>query len=462
MPRFLAVALSALCLLSACAPEPPSADAVLLGRVFDARHGQVLEKGVVVLAEGRIRCAGKSGDCRWPADTPVHDYGQATLLPGLIDLHVHARPHYVRAFVPSGVTTVRDANNTLAMIGTLRSTPGAPRILASGPALDGPKSVLAGEPSPLDSQPLESLMPVTVTNADDASIAVLALRDAGVDWIKLYDQIPPDAFHSAVQTAREAGVPVMADLGIMLTRGLDGAEVDAVQAGAAGVSTLEHISGAALAYQRLGGDPMAESLDEALLEQLVQAIAGSGMAVVPTAGAARQLHDPEALGLDDLPGAARVRPHFKSYWEYLEGVLAGEGPQSRSAADLRLASALLPRLHAAGVPIGAGSDLPAAPRMLPSAALHQELEALVQAGLTPAQALQSATHVAASILGSDDLGRLEADTTADILVVDGDPLTNILHTRQVRAVWFNGDAVDLDAAWEEVERALEQAARDNG
>lgn len=151
MHRLLAVVLCTLCLLPACTPEAPPADAVLLGRLFDSRQGQVLEEGVVVLGEGRILCAGTPDDCRWPAGTPVHDYGQATLLPGLIDLHVHARPHYVRAFLPSGITTVRDANNTLATIDTLRSTPGAPRILASGPALDGPGSVLAGEPSPLGS-----------------------------------------------------------------------------------------------------------------------------------------------------------------------------------------------------------------------------------------------------------------------------------------------------------------------
>lgn len=462
MHRLLAVVLCTLCLLPACTPEAPPADAVLLGRLFDSRQGQVLEEGVVVLGEGRILCAGTPDDCRWPAGTPVHDYGQATLLPGLIDLHVHARPHYVRAFLPSGITTVRDANNTLATIDTLRSTPGAPRILASGPALDGPGSVLAGEPSPLGSQPLESLMPITVTSAEDAAAAVLALHDAGTEWIKLYEQIPHDAFQSAVQTANEAGIPVMADLGLMLTRGLAGAEVDAVQAGTAGISTLEHLSGAALAYQRLGGDPLAGSLDDALLDQLAQAIAATGMAVVPTAGTARQFHEPHALGLDDLPGAARVAPHFTGFWQHLEGVLAGEGPQSRSAADLRLASALLPRLQAAGVAIGAGSDVPAAPRMLPGAALHQELDALVQAGLTPAQALQSATHTAASILGADELGRIEAGASADILVVDGDPLTNILHTRRVRAVWFQGTAVDVDAAWDEVERTLQDAARESG
>ena len=445
---------------AASSAAAPAADAVLRGRLFDARSGQVVAPGVVVVAGGRVQCAGTPRDCRAPAATPVHDYGQAMLLPGLIDLHVHARPHYIGAFVPSGVTTVRDANNTLATVAALRATPGAPRILATGPALDGPASVL-GEPSPLGNAPLEQLMPLTVTTAADATAAVQALAGAGVEWIKLYEQLPPDALQAAVQAARQAGVPVMADLGLVLTRGLSGAQVDAVQAGQAGVSTLEHLSGAALAYQRMGGDPRAEVLDDALLDRLAAAIAATGMAVVPTRANLRQFNAPGSLGTDGLPGAARVRPHFEGFWAYLEGAISGEAAKAESAADLRLSSALLPRLLAAGVPVGAGSDLPAAPYMLPGGALHQELQALVEAGLTPVQALQAATHTAASILGRDDLGRLEPGAVADILVVDGDPTTDILHTRQVRAVWVDGKAVELDAAWDRVERALEAAARES-
>jgi len=442
----------------AAQPTGPGASAVLLGRLFDARSGKVVEQGVVVVAGDRIHCAGQEWDCARPQGAAVHDYGRSMLLPGLIDLHVHARPHYIGAFVPSGVTTVRDANNTLATIATLHAATGAPRILASGPALDGPASALGEAPSPLGSQPLETLMPVTVTTADEAASAVQALVGAGVDWIKLYEQLSPEAMAAAVQAARQAGVPVMADLGLVLTRGLSGAQVDAVQAGQAGVSTLEHLSGAALAYQRMGGDPRAE-LDPALLDRLAADIAATGMAVVPTRANTRQFNAPGSVALEGLPGEDRVRPHFEGFWRYLEGAVAGESVRAGSAADLRLSSALLPRLLAAGVPIGAGSDLPAAPQMLPGGALHQELQALVEAGLSPVQALQAATHVAGSILGREDLGRLEAGALADILVVDGDPTADILHTRKVRAVWLDGEVVELEAAWEQVEQALEAAAQ---
>ncbi|MGJ4729020.1 amidohydrolase family protein [Luteimonas sp. SDU101] len=457
-PLLLAAALALCSTALAAAPSPTPSSALLLGRLFDARSGQVVPEGVVVVADGRIRCAGPVDDCKWGRDAAVHDYGRAMLLPGLIDLHVHARPHYIGAFVPAGVTTVRDANNTLAMLAALRHSAGAPRIVASGPALDGPASVLGDAPSPLGSGPLEELMPITVAGADDAAAAVRALAQGGAQWIKLYDQLPPAAMDAAVRSARDAGLPVMADLGLMLTRGLDGAQLDALQAARAGVSTLEHLSGAALAYRRLGGDPLAATLDEALLDRLAGEIADSGMAVVPTVGNFRQFDAPGSLAIDDLPGAARMRSHFEGYWDYLASGLSSERNAARSAADLRLAGALLPRLVAAGVAVGAGSDLPAAPWMLPGPALHQELLALVEAGLSPVQALQSATHVAADILGRDDLGRLEAGAIADILVVEGDPPTDIRDTRRLRAVWFEGGEVDLDAAWDGVVDALEAAA----
>lgn len=132
MLRLLPALLALLFTTAACVPRGFPPDAVLLGQLFDARSGEVVWDGVVVVADGRIRCAGRAGECRWPADTPVHDFQEAMLLPGLIDLHVHARPHYIRAFVPSGVTTVRDANITPAMVTTLNAAPGTPEQACPG------------------------------------------------------------------------------------------------------------------------------------------------------------------------------------------------------------------------------------------------------------------------------------------------------------------------------------------
>ncbi|ASR43946.1 hypothetical protein BEN78_11765 [Xanthomonas citri pv. mangiferaeindicae] len=460
--RFVLLALPCAALLfSACghdsaapAVEPP-ADAVLLGRLFDARAGTVLEEGVVVIAGARVRCAGARQACEWDDATAQHDYGNALLLPGLIDLHVHARPHFIGAFVPSGVTTIRDAGNTLDMLADLRATPGAPRLFATGPLLDGAVSVLTPDgPAPFDAAALGTQPAITLTSPDDADTVVDALAAAGVDWIKLYEQLPPAVFDAATQAAARHGLPVMADLGTVLTRGLSGAHVDALQAATAGVGTLEHLGGAALAYQRLGGDPAADALDPALLDRIVADLAQSGVALVPTTANGIQFATPDSLTRDDLPGADRLAVDVAGHWSALSGILAEPRVQARARADQTLMAALLPRLLAAGVRVGAGSDLPAAPYMLPGPALHQELEALVRMGLTPVQALQAATHVAADILGQSDLGRLEAGARADVLVVSGDPLADIRATRAVQAVWTDGAAVDLPQAWASVDAAL--------
>lgn len=457
MTRYASL-LALLLLMPAChrdaAPVAIHADAVLLGRVFDASRGQVVENGAVLVAGERIACAGTARSCPWTPDSPVHDYGDALLLPGLIDLHVHARPHYLGAFVPSGVTTVRDAGNTLDMVAQLRALPGAPRIIASGPLLDGIDGPWSAGPAPVGSAPLGSLSPVTASNAVEARAAVEALAAAGVDWIKLYTDLPPEAFTAATRAAREAGLPVMADLGSAVTVDAAAARTDILQAAAAGVTTVEHLGGIALAYRRLGGDPMAETLDEALLDRLADAIAASGMAVVPTLVTQAHFHEPGRFAVTGLPGHARLAPHFQDHWSMLSTGLDQPAVQARTGAQLRLLHALLPRLQAAGVAIGAGSDLPAAPQVLPGAAVHQELAALVAAGLTPAQALQSATRVAAGILGRDDLGRLEAGARADIVVVDGNPLQTIDDSRKVSAVWMDGAPVSLEAAWEAVEASL--------
>ena len=450
----------ALCLLlSACggdAIETPAIDAVLKGRLFDARNGTVIDDGVVTVAGERIVCAGAVADCDWPQDTPVHDHGDAMLLPGLIDLHVHARPHYIGAFVPAGVTTVRDAGNALEMLERLRSAEGAPRIIASGPPIDGPESVLGRHH---DAQtPLQERGVLLVEDAVQARAAVAALVAAGSDWIKLYEQLPPDAFEAAVDAAHAAGKPVMVDLGMAMTRGLGGAHVDLREAGHAGVASIEHSSGAALAYQRQGGDPLSDAPDAAVLSQWVAELARGDVAVVPTLASSRQFSRPGSLSPQDLPGAATMRGHFEGHWQWLSGIADNDRVRAGADADLRLSTALLPLLREAGIMIGAGSDLPAAPYLLPGAALHQELQALVDAGLTATEALQAATSTAAAILRNPDIGVLEAGRRADIVVVRGDPLRNIGATRDIASVWFDGKPLDLDARWRSVRQTLDAAA----
>lgn len=156
-------------------------------------------------------------------------------MPGLIDLHAHPRPHYYGWFLASGVTTVRSANTDLAMVRALKALP-APqtRLVWAGPMLDGENSIIkrfypAAEPDgpsparPADGPSLEGVELLIAGTPEQAIAAVDALAAEGADWVKLYEQLPPDAFAAAVQRARALGLPTMADLGMASTRGLGGA-----------------------------------------------------------------------------------------------------------------------------------------------------------------------------------------------------------------------------------------------
>ncbi len=444
------------------APSPvlvEDATAAITGRLFLSAEGEVLERGVVVLAGDRVACAGAPDDCRWPDGTPAHDFPEHTILPGLIDLHVHARSHYAGAFLPAGVTTIRDANNTLATVEALRGAEGAPRVLASGPLLDGPDAFFAQIPGTApghpDEDPIEEIMPIVVATPDEATSAVQALAEAGVDLVKLYEQLPPEVFVAAVDAARAQALPVATDLGMAFTRGLSGAQVDIVEAAEAGVTTIEHLSGLALAYRNRGGDPSAEEVDQAIIDAIAEALLDSGVAFVPTVATALRIEDDAVSPVEGLPGIEGMAPVFEGQWAMTRTAAARQ--RAAAEADGRLVRALLPRLHAGGAAIGAGSDLPAAPGMYPGWALHLELEALVHLGMTPAEALRAATAVAAELAGRDDLGVLSAGARADLVIVAGDPTREITDTRRIEAVWFGGERVTLDRAWASVIEALEAA-----
>ncbi len=450
-PLFLPVLLVALAAGTGCANhEPASAppgSVAFVGDFFDG-HGTVTRHGVVVIDGGTIHCAGTAPECSVAGADRVIRVEDGMILPGLIDLHVHARPHFIGAFPAAGVTTVRDANNTLATLRALRHHPDAPRILAAGPMLDGPESVLNGmsetEGYPGE-QPWDSIMPVLVGTADDAREAVRALGARHVDVIKLYEQLPPEAYATAVQEAHALGLPVMTDLGLAATRGLTQARVDALQAAAYGVNSVEHLSGFALAYRRMGGDLDVEPLDDDLLDAIADEFARTDAAVVPTLVNVIHAAGDEPPDLSGVPLADAGETLMGEWWRQLFAIVHSDDMREREMIDFRLTRALLPRLLERGVLVGAGTDTPAGAYTVPGGGLHQELVGLVDFGLSPIEALQAATGNAARILGRDDLGAIHAGAKADLVIVSGDPTADIANSRRLEWIVIDGNVEPAEA-----------------
>lgn len=182
--------------------------------------------------------------------------------------------------------------------------------------------------------------------------------------------------------------------------------------------------------------------DGVLYDDIVQLFRGAGVAVVPTismfGGAARMYDDPGILS----------RPESRRFLSpYLEFFALNFPSPTRDAATRRLwerirevTRAAVRRLHAGSVRLGAGTD-----QIFPPWALHWELEELVASGLSRVEALRAATSEAALILGIDGLGRIAEGFTADILLLDGNPLEDIRNTRLIWMVIKGGRIIDRDS-----------------
>lgn len=293
---------------------------------------------------------------------------------------------------------------------------------------------------------LRDAFTLEVTTPDEARAAVDSLSARGASHIKLYEQLPLAVYQAAAERARERGLPVMTDLGMQSTRGLSGAEVDALQAIAAGVRSIEHASGYALAYKRLGGDPNRLPLDPALIDSLARATVRGGTALVPTLSVFYDFSD-SVTDVGDLPIGERWAQLPRDMREFFEQGAARRTPASRegSRRSYLLAAAVARRVRELGGVIGAGSDSPAGVHNIPGGAIHRELELLVREGMSPLEAIHAATGAAATILGRPDLGTIRAGSVADLVVVAGNPAAEVRATRRIRAVIQAGRPLPMDS-----------------
>jgi hypothetical protein len=181
------------------------------------------------------------------------------------------------------------------------------------------------------------------------------------------------------------------------------------------------------------------------VRSLVDAFLRHGTVVDPTLALSELRSRPAVLLHEIEPGAARMPPLVAANIERSNpGVPANQAETAR--AEFRKHLAVLVMLHRAGVPIVAGTDIG-----VPGHSLHRELELYVEAGMTPLEAIQSATVVSARAMRLlDDVGTIEAGKRADLIIVDGDPLRSIREIRNVRFVIANGRMYDTAALWRSV------------
>ncbi len=423
----------------ACAgPEQPTI-AIVDVTVVDPASGQAQPDMTVTVGGDRILDVGPKADVRVPGTTRVIDGRGKYLVPGLWDMHVHAlwdpavQETFLPLFVANGVTGIRDMGGPLeaALAGRAAVRSGqliGPRIVAAGPILDGP-------------EPVHPSISWPIGNAREARAAVDSLRWAGVDFIKVYTLLPRDAFFAVAERAHEFGLPLAGHVP---------AEVDPAEAAKVGMLSIEHLR------SELGGlcDPNVGSVCDSLFAVLRKQRTWNTPTLIVRRVSARGYDSSvvDTTRLRFIPAIVRAD------WE-----AAREKVQTRSSEEvLRLAvrttreRELAGAVYRAQLKLLAGSD--AGDRFsFPGFSLHDELVLLVEAGLSPRDALASATIHPAMALGvADSLGTLARGMLADMVLLDANPLEDIRNTQRISAVILNGrlfDRVALDALLEQIAAA---------
>ncbi|WP_329081406.1 MULTISPECIES: amidohydrolase family protein [unclassified Streptosporangium] len=414
----------------------------------------------VIVKDGWITALGRARDLRIPRGARVVDGTGKFLIPGLCDMHVHSvdaevEQVFAPLFLANGVTTVREMAGTPFLHAWRRRVERGevlgPRSVIGSPLLDGKPSLWEGIPG--------GARYFEVTNEAQARQAVRQVKRDGADFVKVYSRLSRDAFLFIADEARRQRIPFAGHLPDV---------VPLREASQAGMRSVEHTWGVwyatssreaeiyrALAEIRVGGgdyngwfnqihplDWMAvNSHDPGKAAAAYAQLAANRTWQVPTLMANQVIAMP-----DDFSGAdERLRYVPRSTaetWIFMVEELykAGRTPQiasqHRQLFEHRLR--VVGAMHRAGVPIMAGTDTAAA-YTYPGFALHDELELLVRAGLTPMRALQSATVEPARFLGRQDwAGTIREGKVADLVLLDADPLTDIRNTRRVHAVLAAG------------------------
>jgi imidazolonepropionase-like amidohydrolase len=390
----------------------PAAPLVLRGGMLWDAAGGLRPNDALALSDGRIA----------PAPAPgarAIDTSGLTILPGLMDMHVHEMGGTFSGemMLGNGITTARDLGSNLE--GILRHRQQAasgqrlsPRLFVTGPylvdAAEGTVDMETGAP-----------------DATGARAAVARLAGAGVDGIKLHGPMPEEVLAAAVEMAHGRGLWVAAHL--------DG--ISAVRAATLGVDSIEHASGIDW-----------DTGDDAAQREALEAILAHGTCVTPTLVVAEHAFQIPELASPDNPMLAYLPRLLRRSWVISQITNAGAeeltgAERLRRRARLARIGAFTRRLAEAGGCVLAGTDAPAF-LVAPGFDMHRELELLVKAGLTPQQALASATAVPARALHRDgEIGRLAPGMRADLIAVAGNPLQEVSATRRLVLVIQNGHVV---------------------
>jgi hypothetical protein len=432
--------------------QPQETTSLVHVTVVDVATGKELPDQTVVLHGDRILSVA-AFDSSNKQQGRVIDARGNFLIPGLSDMHVHIQDlEDLPLYIANGVTGVRlmfGSKHTPSLRAQIASAPVAPEVVFGSAIVDGDPPVWPGS--------------IIIRNPGDARSTVDEIKADGADFVKIYNDIPRDAYFALAEEARKQNIPFAGHLPYA---------VRALEASDAGQRSIEHLDGIAIACSKKEQSIIKElrplrylekmnlvaealnSFDAAQCQVLFAQFRRNGTWQVPTLTVHRSMaflndgHFTSDPRLAYMSADVRYRWQPQNDFRFRRWAPAEfELHRSLFSADKKLVGIMF---HA-GVPILAGTDA-MNPFCFPGSSLHDELALFVESGLTPLAALQSGTLRPAEFLGrTEELGVIAPGRRADLVLLSADPLADIHNTTKIQAVWLHGkyfDRAALDAILE--------------
>ena len=440
-------------LLFAAASAPLAAQTLTItnATIVDVSTGTLRRGATFVIDANRIASVGRTASA--PTRGRVVEAKGMYVIPGLWDMHTHAYFGWPRdfgdeyvlpMFIANGITGIRDMGSDLDAVLRARSEVAAhrlvgPRMVVSGPMLDGPKVSFAAS--------------IAIATPGDGRKAVDMLKSRGVDFIKIQSGVPRDAYFAIAAEAKKEGIE------------FEGHVPDAIRASeavTAGQRTFEHLIGIFEAstpdedsfLTRRYGAGKDSSANKSLAvflnryeaareSSVIRLLAENRVWQCPTLFWERGQWLVDTVDYTKDPDLAYTpRSWVDKKYPTMRKSIAGSMDTDPLEVRRRFVQHeldIVRKLHAAGVPFLAGTDTPAGVDVTPGISLHLELQRFVAAGFTPLEALQTATINPARFFGKESqYGAVQAGRVADLVILRANPLDDIANTRSISGVVADG------------------------
>jgi imidazolonepropionase-like amidohydrolase len=431
--------------------------------IIDPERG-LIDHQTVVIKAGKIHKVVSTGEIDLSPENEIIDGSDKFIIPGLWDTHVHfafieeLAPRMFDLFIAYGITSVRDIGGEIGFVKELKekalSNPTvAPRVMIAGPLLDGTPNVYDG--SSVGRPPIS----VSLANVDEVIDQVNQLDSLGVDLLKAYEMLAPEQFVAITRLGKEKGLKVTGHVPLSM---------DVISASNAGLSSIEHLKNLemscasnadALLQKRRemlangkndpGGVlrsrihqaiiPIAlDNYDESKAQEVLEVLAKNQTWQIPTlainVGATKRFFASEEW----MEGFKYLPDSIEKQWVQNVDQMMSQKPTEFNHKFANWKLKMVAKIHQTGIDIMAGTDTPVG-HLIPGLSLHQELALLVEAGLSPLDAIKTATLNPARYFNlENELGSIKENMWADLVLLEANPLENIHNTRRIHAVIKQG------------------------